>query len=710
MSTFTEGLRPSFEPLTEKDGLEVVDPIERYRYVLRTPNPVSLESADRDSIRTPIDAVTSLKTAAILLPSVVLVYVRDESGTILAETEHAANESFPDGEYTIEINAPIKLYLHVRGSCRVVSDATQTRIEFAGETEIRLGARSHHKHPATTITTTDDPVAMMKAVTAFSSALKATNPERSYPTLRGHPPLVEVGDELHIPSGLDTPETGVILEIPPTYRAIYTVASLAYYLGAELVPSDVPRLHTADFEYVFDADDFEADAERVLKQVFFLDCLARTEGMNPVDLHERRAVESAGVELDFAALYAMESSERLEAYFDVPFSAIEPHLPRWGLSASVEPHPENVEFLPFLVNSLATIRTVKTQDITVSPESVFAASTRKPRTAAGSTDDSVKRDAGTRSENTRDSGDDEGTPYVRPPPTDALETTWVGEGIPLGASKAMRAAYHNRLERPSNEGDIDIVVVCNDTEMDEERDIVRDVYGSREELPFDITAHRNLTTTELREVLAARTEFLHYIGHVDDEGFDCADGKLDATTLDSVNVDSFLLNACWSVDQGMALIKAGSIAGIVTLTDVINSGALRMGKALARLLNVGFPLGAALEVARDVSIVGDEYIVVGDSGLAITQPDGFFPNLCEIERVDDPFDLVYKTYPTSSYGIGSVVSPRIGVTTEFYLVPGTAQLLQVSEDDLQQFLSLENVPVRIGRKLRWSGQIDFEAL
>ena len=36
------------------------------------------------------------------------------------------------------------------------------------------------------------------------------------------------------------------------------------------------------------------------------------------------------------------------------------------------------------------------------------------------------------------------------------------------------------------DGDIDITVVCNDAEMTEERDLIGDIYGDRDELPFDV--------------------------------------------------------------------------------------------------------------------------------------------------------------------------------------------------------------------------------
>jgi hypothetical protein len=44
----------------------------------------------------------------------------------------------------------------------------------------------------------------------------------------------------------------------------------------------------------------------------------------------------------------------------------------------------------------------------------------------------------------------------------------------------------------------------------------------------------------------------------------------DVSTLESVEVDAFFLNACDSHEQGQALLDGGAIVGIVTTVDVLN--------------------------------------------------------------------------------------------------------------------------------------------
>ncbi|WP_273836693.1 hypothetical protein [Halococcus sp. PRR34] len=701
-------MNPSFEPVDGGAGIAVVDSIERHRYALTTPESVAPRPADTDRFRFPVENAVAIRTSAISLPSVISVHARDESGAIVAQAEHFASEELPHGKYTIELSAPIKLYCRVESTVSVRADIEGMTIEFDDATEVVVGARSHHERPAATVTATTDPEDLMAAISTFGSALKTTSPERSYPTLRGHPPTIELGDELDL-AGLEPPETGVTIEVPPEYRSIFVVAPLAYYLGARVRPGDEPRIRTDHgLEYSLDGPSgFERTVERTLKQTFFLDCLARTEGLYPVALHEREAVE-ADVGLDFAALYDRPLAERLDAYLDVPFAAIEEYLPEWKLTSHVEPTPTSVETLPFVVDDLAVVRSASTESVERSNALMFDDGVEAARREAGFTRGASATASTTRSTNP-DPNTDADLEFVSPETTDSLEEAWVGAGMPLGASKASVEAYRNRLDRTPVDGDIDITVVCNDADMAEERDLIEDVYGDRDELPFDVSLHRDLTTAELEDVLSARTDFLHYIGHVDDGGFECANGALDVNTLDTVGVDAFLLNACQSYRQGMALIEAGSIGGIATLTDVLNSEAVRMGRTLARLLNAGFPLQSALNIARGESIMGDEYLVVGDGGLAIAQPAGAHPNLLEIERNSELFCVEMEIYPTSRRGVGSIVIPLIENDT-YHLSPGRIVFSELSGNELQEFLNLENVPVKMDGKLLWSTGMNFDNL
>ena len=48
-----------------------------------------------------------------------------------------------------------------------------------------------------------------------------------------------------MPDVVDAPDTGITIEVPPEYGAIYTVAPLAYYLGATVEAGTEPALSAA---------------------------------------------------------------------------------------------------------------------------------------------------------------------------------------------------------------------------------------------------------------------------------------------------------------------------------------------------------------------------------------------------------------------------------------------------------------------------------
>jgi hypothetical protein len=721
---------PAAEPvsITEREdgpGLAVTDHVERHRLELWSDDPVSPAPADPDGFRFPVDTAVAVRAAALTVPTVVQTYVRDPAGEMLAAVDEGETATADGGVHDVEICAPMKLYLRVEGPVSVAADGFRVRIEFDGERRVRVGGRTHHERPAGTVTTTGRPRDAMRAVSTFGSALKTTSPERSYPTLRGHPPLVELGDRPATPPGLSGPDTGVRLVLPADRRHVYVAAPLAYYLGATVVPADggTPRLTTDEgLDVALDAPDYERAVRRALERSFLLDCVVRTEGYYTVDLHERRLVERRLSDaFDPAALYDRPLAARLEAYHALPFDAIADAVPDWGLATHVEPAPSHVRMLPFLADELAVINTPGAG--TSEPAAAGSVPSRSRQSAA--TEAFFRADrptaaAGpdpatsfTRGVAAGDDGDGDGPRFVRPTGgADALERAWVGAGTPVEATKALPEAYHNRLGRSPVEGDIDIAVVCNDRAMAAESNVVDETYGGAD-LPFDVTVHRGLTRARLRETLAADHELLHYVGHIDRRGFDCADGHLDADTLGTVGVDAFVLNACRSFEQGAALVRAGAIAGIVTLNDVINESAVRMGRNLARLLDCGFPLTGALDVAGTDNPAASQYTVVGDGTLTLARADGSTPNspvVLDAEDDGDGYRMEFHAYPTNRITTGSMLRPYVEANDRHYLFSGHVDTFEMDADALRDFLALQTVPVRIDGELRWSDELDLAAL
>jgi hypothetical protein len=323
---------------------------------------------------------------------------------------------------------------------------------------------------------------------------------------------------------------------------------------------------------------------------------------------------------------------------------------------------------------------------------------RSPSRGRGRSDQSVEMEAGT--------VDD--VPLVTTESSDSIQQMWIADGVPTGAAKPTVEACKRRLEaRPS--GDVRVAVVVNDDEMREEA-AVRDLYGLRDLVSFDVEIHERLNCGDLERLLAAERDFVHYIGHVDDRGLQCADGWLDARTLDTVRTRAFVLNACRSYEQGRALVDAGAIGGVVTLQVVPNEPASRVGRTLANLLNAGFALGDALDIIGEDTITGQQYIVVGDPMVSVAGSKAITPICADIEKctgAEDRYTVTVHSYPSSSSPLGSVMSPHISDNTLHYLNSGIIDTFDVSGSDVNDFLELERFPVRTNNSVFWSDWLSF---
>ena len=716
------------DPLREADGITVTDHIENTQFEVYTDRAVDPRPRPESAHYFPVDASVAVETGSIEIPRVAVVETRAGDGELLT---HGDCYSMPDGSYHVGINpAPTKLYLTFDSGFSVSTTDRTTRIDLDTPATVGLGFRSLHQTPAGTITTPTDPESLMNAVSLLGSALQTTSPERSFPTLRGHPPLIEPGEEFRVPERVEPVDSGVRIVVPPEYRYLYPVVSLAYYFAADVVPGDTPRIEGDGWTYPLEPG-FEARTAQVLRQSFHMDCLVRTEGFYPVDLHER---ETTNLDLDWGRLYDLPLAKRLGEYLDVPFGEIEPELPQWTLTTDVRPDPGNVEMLPFVAGELSIVRSPETVTPVEDDGGVGvgflggadrnpSAATRRGVPVGGvgpdggvlGDDEFVRGGASAGTARGADASADRGavaaqTDFVRPEPVDTVEHAWVGDGVPLDANKATLDAYHRRLETGQVEQSrISVLVVCNDDQMREEGN-VGDLYGLRDMVQFDIEVRHDLTREEMRETLESDVDFLHYIGHVDDRGMQCADSYLDLTDEDlDIGVSAFLLNACQSYQQGEALVHRGSRGGIVTLSDVANSPATKLGRIIARLMNSGFNLRTALHVAKRELITGHQYIVVGDGGTTMCQSRSGAAVVFSLSDSNSEYlDISAKFYPNGNHGIGSLASLNLDSIKSNYYVPTTIKDKNSSRKEVSEFFNLELVPVFFNERLTWSDDIEFD--
>nr|WP_256490513.1 hypothetical protein [Haladaptatus sp. AB643] len=680
-------------------GIEIYDPIEKVRFELRTPRPVEPTPADTDSFYYPIDSAVTIETDEIVSPVLASVTVYSGNGEFEQDfTPNSDTELSLDGRPRyLQINGlSIVVYLSISSPVTIRKGKNSIRLSFDETTVVKVGARSFHESPQGTVTVTGSVQDTMRALSTFGSALKMTTPDRAHPTLRGHPPLLELGNEFHVPDSIQRPDTDVQLELPLTHKKVFPAASLAYYLGAEVVPTTgTPQLVAGDFEYSLLSDcTYEETLHRLLRQVVFLDCVVNTEGIVKSDLYERNQVEPL-LNFDLAEMYERSLPEQLEAYLSVSYDTISEYVPTWPLTTDVMPISEHAAALPFLAYDLSQIRCapVRSVEQTISQPQMLGDFYR-----AGFS----KREPSANTEFLRGTGDQTSTEkIVHPDPVETIEQAWVGDGFPLGANKLTVQSLKRRFDYSApTKSNISIRVVCNDTNMSGE--IVDDLYDFRKLVEYDVTIDYDCTVSELREIFETPTDLFHYIGHVDEGGFLCVDGHLDVQNLDNVAINAFFLNACSSYEQGMSLIEKGSIGGVVTLSDVPNTTATRVGQTFAGLLNAGFSLRTALSIARRESVSGYRYITLGNGSRLLVQPGGGVASLASITTMDENiYRVSVESYPNMLCQLGSTISVNVLGTRSRNLIPNNVSFENVNDSLLRKYLDIQSGPVLVDGQIRW---------
>jgi len=682
----------SFAETATPTGLEVSDSIEQRRLQIETAGTVSFDTIEPAQFCFPVDRTCRLETDKLGFNQLYSVTVHDETGRTEASFDASETSRLEDRTQFIGLSGPIKLYCRIDAPGTIDIGLTSITITTDRETTIELGARSLHDQPRATITTPRDIDSMMAAVSALPSALKTTSPERTWPTFRGHPPLIELGDRLEIPDIVDRPDGDISVTVPREYSSLYQVAPLAFFLGATIRPGEEPALETPGFEQPLSTGHaFEDEVADLLKRFFFLDCLVRTEGVFQYDLLERSALEDE-LPFDFAETYELALADRLERYLEVPFDVIDPYLPRWPLTAHVPSTPESAPLLPFIVNELGIVRDTRRQTLASIPNTETTSS-QLVRSATTS--------------RSAPSGRDE-PQFVVPAVTgESVEHAWFGDGVPKQASKATIEAYRNQLHHRDPVESIELLLVCNDARMMDEHDLLDGSYGNRSDLPFEIDSEFGVDTDRLATLLTeGGYDFFHFIGHATEDGLRCPDGDLDIRTLESVDVGVFFLNACRSYEQGLALTHRGAFGGVSTYADVINEQAVTAGETMARLLNRGFPLRGALEIAQTYTAIGDQYLIIGDGSADIAQSDGGTPAIIKLNcTVDDECEFAVRSYSTKEFKLGTASASNLDSVEDRHLSPGITPCSRVDREELRTYITWTELPVLVDGELCWNDGI-----
>ncbi|MFB6154529.1 MAG: hypothetical protein ABEJ22_01455 [Haloferacaceae archaeon] len=642
----------TFRALEDPPGVEIRDEGAGLTYEMRTDAPVTLSPAAADSFPFPVDDAVAFTAERLRIPRIAGMVLRAADGDHLGGFVDV--ERLPRDTYYLEVGSTSKTYVRfedvaVRGFYPDVDAEAEVVFSLATPARVVVGTRSAHTRPNGVVETPADPEAMMEAFSHLGSSLKELSPERSWPTLRGHPPAVEVGDELDVPSHLTPPETGISLALPPTYEHVYAAAPLAYYLGATMVPGEAPALQTPsglNYRLETSGESFENAVDRVLVQCFVLDTLTRVGGYYDFDRHE---YEYLAPHLPFypPSLYDEPVWKQVEQYLEVDFSDLAPHLPRWPARATLRPVPEDATAIPWLLDDLALVHT--------GPTGTDRDKDRRRTVVTGRFETTGRSQCGERS--------------LAVPPTGAVDASrpdlslvadydaFATSGIPAGDCVLVEEAYERRRDRRRwDVDDAPVTVVCNEETRRDAVERAAESYRTRTDPPpLDFETAHDVTVAELRERLRSERALLLYVGPTTESGFECADGVLEVDSLDECNVTAFVLASATTPDLGVELVERGADAGLVTLSAPRDDGVVDTGGRIADFLNAGYPFAAVVDIV-DFAGEGVEYVLVGDGGLELTRREAGEPMwYVEVDsRSTDEHEVAATAFLGSEHKIGAV--------------------------------------------------------
>lgn len=572
----------------------------------------------------PVDSAVSLETASMEFRRASSAQVRDVDGEYYG-TVTDQEFSIAGGTY-LDISAAMKLLVYVEGPTmtgRLVGEShnpQSLRVAFDEPTDVIIGARSYHEEPAATMTVTDDPEDLMAAASYLGSSIKEWSAERSWPTLRGHPPTIELGEERRLPDRLSKPDTDMTVGVPRETAAVLRVMPLAHYFGADVVPADRAelRLGSQHVEPLGSGVELERSVDDLLAHALVLDSLVRIGGYYSMARYE---YDELAPELPFypPELYDEPIHRQLLEYLEVPFETVAPYVPEWPSVGTLRPTAGDVEAVPYLLNTLSRIHV--TQD---------GVPRRRPSTLERpvhlSTNRTVPR-------------------HVAALPGRARE----------------RASSHER--QPS--GDTSVLFVGDEFS---ERRAFEGVEWDRFELGGtpSATSRASVTREELRSLLVEPYTHVHYGNDVTSEGFVCSDGILPFEALPDGDLGSIAFE--WPRPSTAALDGVLDTASVACL--LAEPVSARSAQQFAVYLLVGHSVATSARHARI-----EDARFLGDATLSVARRQAGHPPLVyQIDRVGSDEYRVLVELDTDEHDLlGRIAGARFEQSSDQYQLAGTRE-------------------------------------
>lgn len=549
-----------------------------------------------------------------------------------------------EGETYIDFTAGMKILTYVDGEMtgRLVGDEKDPDsllVTFEEPTRVVVGARSYHDEPIATMTVTDEPEDLMTAASYLGSSIKEWSAERSWPTLRGHPPAIEIGDELHVPDELSQPDTGVTVAVPRNVADVIRITPLAHYFGADIVPGELAelRLGPSYAEPLGTGAELEQSVDELLAHAIVLDSLVRIDGYYSLPRYE---YDELAPELPFypPELYDEPIHRQLLEYLEVPFETVLPYAPRWNAVGTLRPRVEDIETVPYLLNSLSRVHVtddgLPRQSSGHGNPVNLSTSTDVPRNTAAFLPSARERAA----RHEKDISSESSVLFVgtkRPEPDAFAATDWTRFHV----EEAPTADYRAAVDR-----------------------------------------------AELRSLLAEPYTHVHFGGRTTNTGFVCDDGVLAFDEFPDGTVGS--ISFSWGQPSSAELGGVLDTASVACLTDE------RLSIEAAQELAVYLVLGRS--VASSASLAGiDGVRYLGDALLpAAMRPVGYGPVPFHIERAERDEFRISTAFDTNEHElIGRVSESRIEQTSDQYYLSGNRIRIPESftADELAEVIQTDGI-------------------
>lgn len=591
--------------------------------------------------------------------------------------------SLPRSEYQLRIEPPVQVVVRFEGPATVtVTDGDAVVLSFDQPERVSLGFMTLIRTPRQTITVPPTTRGLAKALSNVSAALQRTDSRRSGENARRHPPRLAFGDGVDVPNGVAefVPETGLAVRVPDRWDALFHVAPLAYYLGAQVeVGEGDPLLYspTGEFRHPFSSPPaFQYEVATLLRRVFHLDNLVRH------DQHVNASPEQVDllslVDLDASRCVDYSDVERLQAYLDVDFEHISPALPEWHFVSYVEPTVENARALPYLLRYLAVV---------LSPEATWRGGPAERDAASDAAADFLPDRLST--------GDFHGSAVA-----------WMADDAaarPDAESfRALPAGYEHAsayLDRGSGAGRV--VAVCNDSSRRSVRDDAARLYRRHGPDSIDVETHDGVTRSELAALFERGADFLHFVGDCGD-GLGCSDGRLRPERLETSNVRLFFLDGASSAETGADCVRSGSVGGFIL------DGGRRLDPAVRERLLGLFARGFTVDQAQRYAVGHGEETdsglrAVGDGFQQFVRNTTLYCVPATVEPVDDNLFAV-EAHPYIPEA-GFVWRPQLrGLPSRFCAMPSR---FAATGPELRELIETENLVPTVDGTVHWRSDEDF---